>query len=135
MSRPVMLRTLLIAVALAGAVHGHALAQEGMMGGRMGAEHQAKMEEHRAKMEEHRAQMESHHRAMQEARARLDSLIVAMDAARGDDARTEAIAAVVRELVAQHRAMLEHMSVMMGGGMHGGMGRHGEGHPEGHDPE
>lgn len=128
MSRPVMLRTLLIAVALAGAVHGHALAQEGMMGGRMGAEHQAKMEEHRA-------QMESHHRAMQEARARLDSLIVAMDAARGDDARTEAIAAVVRELVAQHRAMLEHMSVMMGGGMHGGMGRHGEGHPEGHDPE
>ena len=48
---------------------------------------------------------------MKAADARLDALVKAMNAAAGD-AKTNAIAAVVNELVAQHKLMHAHMGQM-----------------------
>ena len=66
--------------------------------------------------------MKMHEKMMAEmkaADARLDVLVKTMNAAAGD-AKTNAIAAVVNELVAQHKQMHAHMSEMhqqmMGGG-------------------
>ena len=69
-------------------------------------------------MDDRRAMME----AMRAQEKRLDALVEAMHAARGDDDRIRAIVAVVDALVAQHRAMHERMMTMMGpsaGGMRG----------------
>ena len=57
--------------------------------------------------EEHEAMMKE----MQARQEKLDALVAAMDAAQGSE-RVDAIAAVVRELVAQHEAMTEHMQKM-----------------------
>jgi vancomycin resistance protein YoaR len=48
---------------------------------------------------------------MKAAEARLDALAKTMNAASGD-AKTNAIAAVVNELVAQHKSMHAHMNEM-----------------------
>jgi hypothetical protein len=54
------------------------------------------------------------------ADARLDSLVTAMNAAKGDR-KVKAMAEVINELVAQRKAMREHMRTMM---RSGGMRRH-----------
>jgi hypothetical protein len=54
------------------------------------------------------------------ADARLDSLVAAMNAAKGDR-KVKAMAEVINELVAQRKAMREHMRTMM---RSGGMRRH-----------
>ncbi len=51
---------------------------------------------------------------MKAADAKLDALVAAMNTATGD-AKVGAVAAVVTELVAQHKAMQGHMGQMMGG--------------------
>jgi hypothetical protein len=63
--------------------------------------------------------------------ARLDALVKTMNAASSNDAKTNAVAAVVSELVAQHKAMHGHMNemhqhMMMGQPMMGGRGRMGQ---------
>jgi hypothetical protein len=58
--------------------------------------------------------MKMHEKMMAEMKAgeaRLDALVKSMNAASGD-AKTNAIAAVVNELVAQHRQMHGHMNEM-----------------------
>ena len=58
--------------------------------------------------------MKMHEKMMAEmktAEGRLDALVKAMNASSGD-AKTNAIAAVVNELVAQHKLMHAHMSEM-----------------------
>jgi hypothetical protein len=68
---------------------------------------------------------------MMEADRLLEQKLAAVDSLKGD-AKLEALAAVVRELVAQRRAMHAHM----GAGMGGGMGQrpdssaHGPGHTQ-----
>ena len=57
------------------------------------------------------------------ADARLDSLVAAMNAAKGDR-KVKAMAQVINELVAQRKAMHEHMRTMM---RSGGMRRHPDG--------
>lgn len=72
----------------------------------------------RGSMDDRQAMMET----MRAQEKRLDALVEAMHAATGDDQRIRAVAAVVDELVAQHRAMHQRMMTMMGpspGGMHG----------------
>lgn len=60
--------------------------------------------------------------AMQAQERKLDELVAAMQAASGAD-KTDRVAAVVAELVAQHKAMHARMMTMMaGGGMMGGRG-------------
>ena len=55
--------------------------------------------------------------------ARLDSLVAAMNAAKGDR-KVKAMAEVINELVAQRKLMREHMRTMM---RSGGMRRHPDG--------
>ncbi len=50
---------------------------------------------------------------MKEMDARLDEKVAAMDAAKGDQ-KVEAIAAVIKEMVAQRKDMREHMMKMRG---------------------
>ena len=50
---------------------------------------------------------------MKEMNARLDEKMAAMDAAKGDQ-KVEAMAAVIKELVSQRKAMQEHMMKMHG---------------------
>ena len=57
------------------------------------------------------------------ADARLDSLVAAMNAAKGDR-KVKAMAEVINELVAQRKLMREHMRTMM---RSGGMRRHPDG--------
>jgi hypothetical protein len=69
--------------------------------------------------------------AMKAGDARLDALVTTMNAAASNDAKTNAVAAVVTELVAQHKAMHGHMNemhqhMMMGQPMMGGRGRMGQ---------
>ena len=59
-------------------------------------------------MARHQAMMAEHERTV----ARMDSLSVVMNGSSGE-ARTDAMAALLNELVAQHRAMHEHMREMM----------------------
>jgi len=63
------------------------------------------------------------------ATARLDRLVQAMNQATGSK-KTEAMAAVINELVAQRRAMHQHMQQMMGPG--GMMDHPGRDDPHGH---
>jgi cytochrome bd-type quinol oxidase subunit 1 len=59
---------------------------------------------------------------LQAQERKLDELVAAMQAATGAD-KTDRVAAVVAELVAQHKAMHARMMAMMaGGGMMGGRG-------------
>lgn len=78
----------------------------------------------RPAMGEHDPEMMARHQAMmaehEQTMARMDSLTATMNETTGD-ARVEAMAALLNELVAQHRAMHEHMREMM-------MHRMGEGH-------
>jgi hypothetical protein len=127
-----MIRTLRIPVlllALGFGLAGRALAQDPPMGEmhREGADHEAMMARHEAMKAE-----------MQAADERLESLVAAMNAAEGDDARIDAMAALLTELVAQRKGMCRHMMEGMHGmmqGMHEGMmGGHEqhrghEGHP------
>lgn len=81
---------------------------------------------HAASAEQHEGGMSGHHpmmmddagrqemmQKMQARQAKLDELVAAMEAAEGT-ARVDAIADVVKELVAQRRAMNEHMQQMHG---------------------
>jgi len=78
----------------------------------------------RPAMGEHDPAMIARHQAMmaeqEQTMARMDSLATAMNESTGD-ARVEAMAALLNEIVDQHRAMHEHMREMM-------MHRMGEGH-------
>jgi len=58
----------------------------------------------------------AHMAKMMAADRLLEQKLAAVDSLKGD-AKLEALAAVVRELVAQRRAMHAHMSEGMGGGM------------------
>lgn len=74
--------------------------EKGMMGGKM-------MEECKAMMAKH----EGMKAEMASLDARLDSLLAAMNAARGSK-KVDATAAVLNELVAQRKAMRDHMMAM-----------------------
>ena len=119
-----MIRTLripLLLLVLGFGFAGRALAQNhprGEMHGEM-AQHEAMMARHQAMMAE-----------MQAADERLESLVAAMNAAEGDDARIDAMAALLTELAAQRKGMCRHMMEgMHEGGMMGGHEEH-EGHGE-----
>jgi polyhydroxyalkanoate synthesis regulator protein len=56
----------------------------------------------------HGSMMEERMQAMEERQQKLDGLVDAMNAARGAE-KVDAIAAVVNELVSQHKAMHEGM--------------------------
>ena len=58
-------------------------------------------------------------RRQQEDTARLEELVARMNAAKGE-ARVDAIAAVINEMLAQRRAMVAHMREMMGPREEGG---------------
>lgn len=89
----------------------------------MEAMHAAMMERHREMMGKRQAEME----AMEARRARLDELVATMKTAEGSE-KTEALADVVEELVAQHQAMMEKRLEMMGSGHHGMTGMSGMSH-------
>ncbi len=55
--------------------------------------------------------MGEHHKMMKEMNARLDAKVAAMDAATGDK-KVEAMADVIKEMVAQRKEMQEHMMKM-----------------------
>jgi hypothetical protein len=74
--------------------------EKGMMGGKM-------MEECKAMMAKH----EGMKAEMASLDARLDSLLAAMNAARGSK-KVDAAAAVLNELVAQRKGMRDHMMAM-----------------------
>lgn len=62
-------------------------------------------------MEEHKKMMAEHDRMMQEMDAGLQAKVAAMDAAKGDQ-KIEAMAAVIKELVAERQQMRDHMMKM-----------------------
>jgi len=108
-----MIRTLripLLLLVLGFGLAGRALAQDRPMGEmhREGADHEAMMARHEAMKAE-----------MQAADERLESLVAAMNAAEGDDARIDAMAALITELVAQRKGMCHHMMEGMHEGMQG----------------
>jgi TolA-binding protein len=76
-------------------------------------------------MAERQEEMMARHQEMmaeqQEMMARVDSLTAVMNEASGE-ARIDAMTALLNELVAQHRAMHEHMKEMMSGMMGAGHG-------------
>ena len=72
----------------------------------------------RAEQQKMRAQMMEQMKAND---AKLDELVAKMNAATGD-AKVDAIAAVVTEMVAQRKAMRGHMAPMPHGGMGGPAG-------------
>jgi len=99
------------------------------------AQDEAPMQEDmQAKMEQHHQQMMEHHQQMQEAMkaemATLDSLVEQMKAAEDHGEKIDAIAAVVEELVNQHKKHMGQRAEMMGA-----MGGHAMGGmPMGHPP-
>ena len=82
------------------------------------AQERPAMGEHDSEMMAQHQQMMARHEQMM---ARMDSLAAAMNESTGGD-KVDAMAALLNEMVAQHRAMHEHMREMM---MHRMMG---EGH-------
>ena len=63
------------------------------------------------KMERHKKMMAEHDQMMKEMDARLQEKVAAMDAAKGDQ-KVEAMAAVIKEMVAQRQQMRDHMMKM-----------------------
>jgi hypothetical protein len=109
-----------------------AVAQEGGMDdGAMQEDMQAKMEQH------HQMMMERHQKMVEEMKAEmagLDALVAEMNAADDHGAKIDAIAAVVDELVSQHKKhMGQRLEMMEAMGGHA-MGDMPKGHPamEGH---
>ncbi|HKY61267.1 MAG TPA: hypothetical protein VJP59_09670 [Gemmatimonadota bacterium] len=94
------------------------------------AQEPSPMREHDPEMMARHQEMMAHHEQMM---ARMDSLAVAMNESTGD-AKVDAMAALLNEIVEQHRAMHEHMGEMM---MHrmmgGGHGEKMKGTPPGED--
>jgi hypothetical protein len=92
----------------------------------------------RPPMGEHDPEMMARHQAMmaehEQMMARVDSLAAAMNEA-GGEARVDAMTALLNELVAQHRAMHDHMREMMMHGMKGeGHGMKMQGMPPAPEP-
>ena len=85
----------------------------------------ARAQEPQAPARPMQARMEQMREQMRENQRKLDDLVAKMNAATGQ-AKVDAIAAVVTELVAQRRAMSQQPGGGMGGPMMGGPMKHPE---------